>query len=88
MYGKVLLKERLCHKEPARSKQNRMAELVLHGIRLLAKQFLGTFHDNEVDQSALETKIETFQSDFYFSSQISLTGDRVSLRCKVLSEVL
>ena len=28
-----------------------MAELVLHGIRLLAKQFLGTILDIEVDQS-------------------------------------
>ena len=28
-----------------------MPELVLYGIRLLAKQFLGTFLDIEVDQS-------------------------------------
>ena len=30
-----------------------MPELVLYGIRLLAKQFLGTVLDIEVDQSAL-----------------------------------
>ena len=30
-----------------------MPELVLYGIRLLAKQFLGTVLDIEVDQSAI-----------------------------------
>ena len=32
-----------------------MPELVLYGIRLLAKQFHGTFLDIEVDQSALRS---------------------------------
>ena len=36
-----------------------MAELVLYGIRLLAKQFLGTFLDIEVDQSAVNVSIIT-----------------------------
>ena len=44
----------LCHKEPARpilpSKGH--YSLVLYGIRLLAKKFLGTVLDIEVDQSA------------------------------------
>ena len=31
-----------------------MPELVLYGIRLLAKQFLGTILDIEVDQFGLE----------------------------------
>ena len=31
-----------------------MPELVLYGIRLLAKQFLGSILDMEVDQSASE----------------------------------
>ena len=32
-----------------------MPELVLYGIRLLAKQFLGTVLDMEVDQSELQS---------------------------------
>ena len=65
MHGKVLLQVPLYHKEPARSKQNIpyrgyfafpsrgrwMPDLVLYGIRLPAKQFLGTVLDIEVDQS-------------------------------------
>ena len=59
----------LCHKEPARSKQNTPLgvfcvpkplvggfgcdELVLYGIRELAQQFLGSNLDIEVDHSAL-----------------------------------
>ena len=62
MNGKVLLLAPLCHKEPARSKQNIskvpsrlwMPELVLYGIRLLAKQFLGTVLEIEVDQSGCQ----------------------------------
>ena len=52
----------LCHKEPARIKQNNpqwrllMPELVLYGKRLLAKQFLGTVLDIEVDQSVPESQ--------------------------------
>ena len=44
-----------------------MPELVLYGITLLAKQFLGTFLDIEVDQSALQ-----------WSSLASLAGARHS----------
>ena len=33
-----------------------MPELVLYGIRLLLKQFLGTILDIEVDQSGRETE--------------------------------
>ena len=59
----------LCHKEPARSKQNTPLgvfcvpkpqvggfgcdELVLYGIRELAEQFLGPLLDIEVDHSAM-----------------------------------
>ena len=35
------------------------SSLVLYGIRLLAKQFLGTFLDIEVDQSALHSEAPT-----------------------------
>ena len=57
MHGKVLLQAPLCHKEPARSKQNIVGgfgcdELVLYGIRELAEQFLGSNLDIEVDHSA------------------------------------
>ena len=45
----------LCHKEPAR-RGLWMLALVLYGIRLLAKQFLGTVLDIEVDQSGLHSE--------------------------------
>ena len=35
-----------------------MSELVLYGIRLLAKQFLGAVLDMEVDQSEVEVGTE------------------------------
>ena len=41
----------LCSKAPSRGLW--MPELVLYGIRLLAKQFLGTILDIEVDHSGL-----------------------------------
>ena len=49
MHGSQLY---LCHKEPARSKQSTPPMgLVLYGIKLLAKQILGSILDIEVDQS-------------------------------------
>ena len=58
-----------CNKEPVRIKQYTLKfcvpkplidgfecnELVLYGIRLLQKQFLGTVHDIDVDQSDIKT---------------------------------
>ena len=54
MHGKFLLQAPLCHKEPARSKQNTPLvggfgcdELVLYGIRELAQQFLGSVENSD-----------------------------------------
>ena len=37
-----------------------MPELVLYGKRLLVKQFLGTVHDIEVDQSSKQKQRQQF----------------------------
>ena len=52
------IKNQLGHPKPplgALALELWMPELVLYGIRLLAKQFLGTFLDIEVDQSEYDT---------------------------------
>ena len=59
-----------------------MQELVRYGIRLLAKQFLGTVLDIEVDQSDLVVPVEAVSTSMLIVTQESLAGTHMC--CPVL----